>query len=90
MYIEYEEALYEGTLYINNELVDTLTKLKNPSITNNVYIEISNRYHFYETPWERDDKFDVTIMLDGKNFGTWGLFKNKSRRIILKGNFIEK
>ena len=87
MKINYEGDLYEGELYINNELVDSLDKLKNPS-ENHVYVEISKRYHFYETPWEKDDKFDLRILVEGKWFETWGWFINKTRKIVLKGKLI--
>ena len=89
MTIKYEDALYRGTLYVNDNKIDTPEQLVNPSLENNVYVVLANRYHFYETPWELNDKFDLTIILDGKNFKTRGFFKNKTRTIILKGNLKE-
>jgi hypothetical protein len=89
MTIEYEAALYEGTLYVNDNEISTPEQLVNPSLENNVYVVLANRYHFYETPWEKDDKFDVKISLDGKSFSSWGWFRNKTRTIVIKGNLKE-
>ena len=89
MTIKYEDALYRGILYVNDNKIETPEQLVNPSLENNVYVVLANSYYFYETPWEKNDKFDIEISLNGKTFKSWGLFRNKTRTIVLKGDLKE-
>ena len=89
MQVKYEDALYEAELYIDWELVDSLKDLKNPTLKRQVHVVFPSRYHFYETPWEKEDRFYVQISLDGKWFSSRGMFINKTRTIVLKSNFEE-
>lgn len=86
MKANYEDLWYEGKLYADGELINDYKELEalHPvDRSKNVYIEFNKRYHFYETPWEKDDRMDITIEIDGNEYLTRGTFRNKTRTFII-------
>jgi len=88
MILHYEEQEYPITLYHNGEVVDTIEKIDElktlPRGGDNVYAVINGSYHFYETPWEYDDRTEVELELDGVKYSTKIFFKNKTKQVFVK------
>ena len=89
MILHYEGMKIPITLYKDDEVVNSLDKLKEFNIIprggDNVYLKMSGSYYFYETPWEYDDMMEFEIEFEGKKSAFQGFFKNKTKQIFLKG-----
>ena len=89
MILHYEGLQIPVTLYKDDEVIETLDKLKEfnliPRGGDNVYLKMHGSFHFYETPWEYDDMFEFEIEFEGEKYASQGLFKNKNHQIFLKG-----
>jgi hypothetical protein len=85
MKIYYEESWMNGELLKDDQVIDTKEKLDSFKEGDNLFVQFNSSYHFYETPWERDDQTDVILDLNGVHIKAKGLFRNKTKQFVIRG-----